>query len=251
MRGDFFECNRCTCPFYRASQSCRPSDIVAPQGAGVEAITTADAQVLAVQHYGVCRGVKAIYRTNCGARCIGAVHAGHRYRTFAWFSVIKRDNAAAVDAPRYLVLVFTRASCAMVVRLPANARGRPVRSDRVRFGGKHCGATAIRVSAGSFRSLTSLTRNARCDAAGWSNPIERIRSLRIVRLFGLAAPLDPANLEHFIAETAPSRRPKIAPTSPPPFFDALRLRWATTSGNTNHAAAAEPYGLRRCAPLSL
>ena len=23
--------NRCTCPFYRASQSCRPSDIVAPQ----------------------------------------------------------------------------------------------------------------------------------------------------------------------------------------------------------------------------
>src|SRR5215475_9028528 len=59
---------------------------------------------LSVQHYGVCRGVKAIYRANCGARCIGAVHAGHRYRTFAWFPVIKRDNAAAVDAPRYLVL---------------------------------------------------------------------------------------------------------------------------------------------------
>ena len=75
---------------------------------------------------------------------------------------------------------------AMVVRLPANARGRPVRNDRVRFGGKHCGATAIRVSAGSFRSLTSLTRNARCDAAGWSNPIERILSLRIVRLFGVS-----------------------------------------------------------------
>ena len=79
-----------------------------------------------------------------------------------------------------------RASCAMVVRLPANARGRAVRTDRLRFGGKHCGATAIRVSAGSFRSLTSLERNARCDAAGWSNPIERIRSLRIVRLFGVS-----------------------------------------------------------------
>ena len=37
-----------------------------------------------------------------------------------------------------------RASCAMAVGLPPNARGRPVRSDRVRFGGKHCGATAIR-----------------------------------------------------------------------------------------------------------
>jgi len=79
-----------------------------------------------------------------------------------------------------------RASCAMAVGLPPNARGRPVRSDRVRFGGKHCGATAIRVSAGSFRSLTSLTRNARCDAAGWSNPIDRILSLRIVRLFGVS-----------------------------------------------------------------
>ena len=76
-----------------------------------------------------------------------------------------------------------RASCA--VRLPANPRGRPVRNDPLRFGGKHCGATAIRVSAGSFRSLTSLRRNARCDAAGWSNPIERILSLRIVRLFGV------------------------------------------------------------------
>src|SRR5260370_26928648 len=97
-----------------------------------------------------------------------------------------------------------RASCAMVVRLPANARGRPVRSDRVRLGGKHCGATAIRVSAGSFRALTSLTRNARCDAAGWANPIERILSLKIGRLFGVSRfrpprrspSLEPPNLVH-------------------------------------------------------
>ena len=67
--------------------------------------------------------------------------------------------------------------------LPANARGRPVRDDRLRFGGKDCGATAIRVSAGSLRSLTSLEKNARCDAAGWSDPIARILSLRIVRWF--------------------------------------------------------------------
>ena len=76
-----------------------------------------------------------------------------------------------------------RASCAMV--LPTNACGRPVRDGRVRFGGKHCGATAIRVSAGNFRSLTSLRRNARCAAAGWSNPSARILSRRIVRRFGV------------------------------------------------------------------
>jgi hypothetical protein len=77
------------------------------------------------------------------------------------------------------------ASCAILARLPANAGRWPVRDDRLRFGGKDCGATAIRVSAGSSRSLTSLERNARCDAAGWSKPIDRIRSLRIVRLFGV------------------------------------------------------------------
>jgi hypothetical protein len=43
------------------------------------------------------------------------------------------------------------ASCAMAVRLPANTWS--VRNDRLRFGGKDFGATAIRISAGSFRSL--------------------------------------------------------------------------------------------------
>jgi hypothetical protein len=89
-----------------------------------------------------------------------------------------REPLDATAAPS-----VARASCAMV--LPTNARGRPVRDGRVRFGGKHCGATAIRVSAGSFRSLTSLRRNARCAAAGWSNPIDRILSRRIVRRFGV------------------------------------------------------------------
>jgi hypothetical protein len=44
----------------------------------------------------------------------------------------------------------------MVVPLPANACGRPVRTDRLRCGGKHCGATAIRVSAGSFHFAHAL-----------------------------------------------------------------------------------------------
>src|SRR5205085_2819467 len=69
------------------------------------------------------------------------------------------------------------------VGLAANAPVRRVGSDRVRFGGKHLGAIAIRVSAGSFRSLASLRINARREAAGWSNPIARILSRRIVRLF--------------------------------------------------------------------
>lgn len=73
----------------------------------------------------------------------------------------------------------------MVVWMLVNACGRLVRDDRVRFWGKHFGATAIRVSAGSFGSLTSVRRNARRDAVGWSNPIDRILSVRIVRLFGV------------------------------------------------------------------
>ena len=137
-----------------------------------------------------------------------------------------------------------RASCAMVVRLPPNARGRPVRSDRVRFGGKHCGATAIRVSAGSFRSLTSLTRNARCDAAGWSNPIERILSRRIVRLD--AGPTNPHTSLHLsgglrvqrqIASTdteAPTSRsePSIWPCCLN--SEAFVLIWGTQCPNRNN-----------------
>jgi hypothetical protein len=100
---------------------------------------------------------------------------------------------------------------------PANARGRPVRDDRVRFGGKQFGATAIRVSAGSFRSLTSLRRNARCDAAGRSNPIDRILSLRIVRLFGVPR------------FRPPRRSPGLEPRSMFHSLSALRQRCALES----------------------
>ena len=78
-----------------------------------------------------------------------------------------------------------RPSCAPVAPMPAAARPRRDRDDGVRFGGKHFGTTAIRVSAGSSRSLTSLCRNARGDAVGWPNPVDRIRSVKIVRRFGV------------------------------------------------------------------
>src|ERR1700749_5162513 len=35
--------------------------------AGVEAVATADAEVLGVQHHGVCRGVEAVHRADRGA----------------------------------------------------------------------------------------------------------------------------------------------------------------------------------------
>src|SRR5277367_1564240 len=76
--------------------------------------------------------------------------------------------------------------CAVVDRKPAETRSRRVAPDCVRFAGKHFGATAIRVSAGNFRSLTSLRRNPRHDTVGWSDPIVRILSVRIVRLFGVS-----------------------------------------------------------------
>ncbi len=69
---------------------------------------------------------------------------------------------------------------------PPETRGRRVAPDRTRFAGKHLGVTAIRVSAGSFWSLTNLRRNSCRDAVGWSDPIVRILSVRIVRLLGVS-----------------------------------------------------------------
>src|SRR5690606_8746190 len=73
---------------------------------GVEAVAAADAQVLGMQHHAVVGLVEAVDRTDCGAGCIGAVHAGHGYRTLARLAVIQRDDAAAVDAPGHVMLVL-------------------------------------------------------------------------------------------------------------------------------------------------
>jgi hypothetical protein len=86
----------------------------------------------------------------------------------------------------------------------AGARGRPLRCERVRFGGKHLGATATRISAGSFSSLTNARRKSRRGAVGCSNPIVRILLVRTVRRFGVSrcrpprrSPgLEPLNIVH-------------------------------------------------------
>src|SRR5207237_263821 len=49
---------------------------------------------------------EAVDRAYRGAGRVGAVHAGHRDRALAGFAVVDRDDAAAVDAPRHLVLVL-------------------------------------------------------------------------------------------------------------------------------------------------
>src|SRR5262249_53577204 len=56
--------------------------------AGVEAIATADAEILGVQHHRVGGGVEAVDRAHRRARRVGAVHAGHRDRALARLAVI-------------------------------------------------------------------------------------------------------------------------------------------------------------------
>src|SRR4029077_13616721 len=74
--------------------------------AGVEAVAAADAQILRVQHHRIRRGVEAVHRAHRRARRVGAMHAGHRDRALAGLAVIDGDDAAAIDAPRHLVLVL-------------------------------------------------------------------------------------------------------------------------------------------------
>src|ERR1700716_3216247 len=55
---------------------------------GVEAVAASDAEVLGVQHHAVGGRIEARHRADRGAWRIGAVHAGHRDRTFAGLAVI-------------------------------------------------------------------------------------------------------------------------------------------------------------------
>src|SRR5262249_47691296 len=73
---------------------------------GVEAVPTADAQVLGVQHHAVVGGVDAAHRADRLAWRVGAVHAGHGDRALARLAVIDGHHPAPVDAPRHLVLVL-------------------------------------------------------------------------------------------------------------------------------------------------
>ena len=74
----------------------------------VEAVAAADAQVLGVQHDAIRGSVEAVDRTDRLAWRISAMHARHRYGSFARFTIIDGDDASAINAPRHFVLVLAR-----------------------------------------------------------------------------------------------------------------------------------------------
>src|SRR3546814_13441070 len=47
-------------------------------------------------------------RADRRAGCVGAMHAGHGDRTLAGLAVVDRDDTAAIDAPRHVMLVLAR-----------------------------------------------------------------------------------------------------------------------------------------------
>src|SRR5258707_1510151 len=77
-----------------------------PERAGIEAIAAADAQILVVQHDAVFGRIDPDVRANGRTGSVGAMHAGHRDRALAGFSVIDGNDAPPVDSPRHLVLVL-------------------------------------------------------------------------------------------------------------------------------------------------
>src|SRR5215208_3619282 len=76
------------------------------EGACVEAIAAADAEVLRVQDHRIGGRVEAVHGTDRRARRVRAMHAGHRDRTLPRLAVVDGNDAATVDAPRHLVLVL-------------------------------------------------------------------------------------------------------------------------------------------------
>ena len=155
--------------------------------------------------------------------------------TFAFLPALGSRNSAIFSA------AFLRVVGSAVASWTTPNKASSARGFQSRMAGTTAGvATAIRVSAGSFRSLTSLKRNARCDAAGWSNPIERILSLKIVRLFGVPrfrpprrspgleprsmfhSPGSPAALRAWVAH-AQDRRERAAPHRFPTSVSSCQL----------------------------
>src|SRR6185295_5493254 len=84
--------------------------------AGIEAVAAADAQILVVQHHAVVGLVEAVDRAHRHTGRVGAVHAGDRDRLLGPdHAVVDRDDAAAVHAPRHLVLVLARGDAAVAL----------------------------------------------------------------------------------------------------------------------------------------
>src|SRR5207253_9763772 len=72
----------------------------------VEAVAAADAEILGMKHHAVGGSVEARYRTDRGAWCVRAMHAGHRHRAFAGLAVSDGDDAAAIDTPGHFMFVL-------------------------------------------------------------------------------------------------------------------------------------------------
>src|SRR5215831_4805331 len=88
------------------------------EGAGVEAIAAAYADVLRVQHDAVGGRIERIHRADRLARRVRTVHAGHRNRPFAGFAVLERHDAAPIDAPRHFVLILAGSNAGVAFDAP-------------------------------------------------------------------------------------------------------------------------------------
>src|SRR5713226_7915273 len=82
---------------------------------GVEAVAAADALVLVVQYDAVFGGVDAFDRADRRAWGIGAMHAGHRHRTFAGLAVVDGHDAPSIDAPWHLVLILAGGNASIAI----------------------------------------------------------------------------------------------------------------------------------------
>src|ERR1041384_1707078 len=86
------------------------------QGAGIEAVAAADAEILVVQHHAVVGLVEAVDRADRHAGRVGAVHAGDRDRLLGPdHAVVDRDDAAPVYPPGDLVLVLAGGHAAIAL----------------------------------------------------------------------------------------------------------------------------------------
>src|SRR5690625_495796 len=89
-----------------AAEVARLRELRGPEGTGIEAIATADAEILGMQHQTLFGLVEAVHGADRHAGRVRAVHAGDRDRTFARLAVIDGYHPAAVDTPGHLVLVL-------------------------------------------------------------------------------------------------------------------------------------------------
>src|SRR5439155_17223311 len=85
------------------------------EGARVEAVAAADAQVLVVQHHAFLRLVEAVRGAHRHARRVGAMHARDRDRALAGHAVVDGHHAAAIDPPRNVVLLLARGHAAVAL----------------------------------------------------------------------------------------------------------------------------------------